>query len=106
MGNLTCSTPVVGRPSPSYHAEQSPGNCNMDAGARRRWVALYVLLQVCAAHPRSMVTIANEMMHEEDIDADEYLWETLPGRCCFQEMADDCDTCSVWSDPENYCHKS
>ena len=41
------------------------------------------------AAPRSLVTIADQMMHEEDIDADEYLWETLPGRCCFQELADD-----------------
>ena len=58
------------------------------------------------AAPRSLVTIADQMMHEEDIDADEYLWETLPGRCCFQELADDCDTCSVWSDPQNFCHMS
>ena len=62
--------------------------------------------QMALAAPRSLVTIADQMMHEEDIDADEYLWETLPGRCCFQELADDCDTCSVWSDPENFCHMS
>ena len=62
--------------------------------------------QMARVAPRSLVTIADQMMHEEDIDADEYLWETLPGRCCFQELADDCDTCSVWSDPQNFCHMS
>ena len=63
-----------------------------------------VISQMALAAPRSLVTIADQMMHEEDIDADEYMWETLPGRCCFQELTDDCDTCSVWSDPENFCH--
>ena len=42
----------------------------------------------------------------EDVDPDEYLWETLPGRCCFMANADSCDTCNVWSGPENFCHTS
>ena len=55
---------------------------------------------------RSLITIENEKAHELDIDPDEYLWETLPGRCCFMSGADDCDLCSVWSDPQNFCHTS
>ena len=45
-------------------------------------------------------------MHDQEIEADEYLWETLPGRCCFQGVVDSCDTCAVWSDPQNFCHLS
>jgi len=73
---------------------------------RRAWLVLATGAATAAAASRELVSIADQMMHEETVDADEYLWETLPGRCCFNELADDCDTCSVWSDPENYCHMS
>lgn len=55
---------------------------------------------------RSLITIENEKAEDESVDPDEYLWETLPGRCCFLQDADDCDLCSVWSDPQNFCHTS
>ena len=57
-------------------------------------------------HGRGLITIENEKAREESIDPDEYLWETLPGRCCFMQYADDCDMCNVWSDPQNFCHSS
>ena len=57
-------------------------------------------------HQRELITIENEKAREEAIDPDEYLWETLPGRCCFMQYADDCDMCNVWSDPQNFCHSS
>jgi hypothetical protein len=67
----------------------------------------------CAADPtppthqsRGLITVENEKAREVDIDPDEYLWETLPGRCCFMQGADDCDLCSVWSDPQTFCHTS
>ena len=55
---------------------------------------------------RSMITIEKERAHDEDVDPDEYLWETLPGRCCFAAQAEDCDMCGVWSEPQNFCHTS
>ena len=63
-------------------------------------------LQRVSAERRELITIENEKSREDSIDPDEYLWETLPGRCCFAQDADDCDLCSVWSDPQNFCHSS
>lgn len=67
---------------------------------------LHLWLPSRVACSRSLITIENEKAREIDIDPDEYLWETLPGRCCFDSFAEDCDLCSVWSDPQNFCHTS
>jgi hypothetical protein len=53
-----------------------------------------------------MIKVENQKARSEDVDPDEYEWETLPGRCCFNQFADSCDTCTVWSGPENFCHTS
>ena len=55
---------------------------------------------------RSLISMEDEKAEEQTIDPDEYLWETLPGRCCFMQNGDDCDLCNVWSDPQNFCHSS
>ena len=79
---------------------------------RAPWVLIGVLLlSRCASAMdggpgRSMITIENEKAEDDAIDPDEYLWETLPGRCCFMQNGDDCDMCNVWSDPQNFCHTS
>ena len=47
----------------------------------------------------------------------QFLWETLPGRCCFYGGPDPldpskwlgahtCDECTVWDLPNNFCHSS
>ena len=59
-----------------------------------------------AQQRRSLISIEAEKSQEESIDPDEYLWETLPGRCCFLADEYDCDMCNVWSDPQNFCHTS
>mmetsp|Transcript_47528 Transcript_47528/g.78670 ORF Transcript_47528/g.78670 Transcript_47528/m.78670 type:complete len:780 (+) Transcript_47528:43-2382(+) len=51
-----------------------------------------------------------------EIDPDEFLWEKLPGRCCFAGFLDEdldtwlgaetCSECNSWSESDNYCHKS
>ena len=58
-----------------------------------------------------------------DMDEDEFLWNKLTGRCCFQltescpyedaprdrckkVSPSSCKECSVWSEPDNYCHLS
>lgn len=52
-----------------------------------------------------------------NIDPDDFLWEKLPGRCCFYGGPDPedkskwlgahtCDECTVWDLPNNYCHTS
>ena len=56
---------------------------------------------------------------DTDIEPDEYLWEKLPGRCCFSGYLEDpddpdsewigaqvCNECNVWSEPDNFCHTS
>lgn len=53
-----------------------------------------------------MISIESEKSEEDIVDRDEFMWETLPGRCCFTQTVDDCDMCTVWSDPENFCHSS
>lgn len=59
----------------------------------------------------------------DDIDEDDFLWEKLPGRCCFliheecpfekaprelctKTSASSCEECDVWSEPDNFCHTS
>ena len=53
----------------------------------------------------------------DDLDPDDFLWETLPGRCCFYGGPDPldpskwlgahtCDECTVWDLPNNFCHSS
>ena len=52
-----------------------------------------------------------------DLDPDDFLWEKLPGRCCFYGGPDPlnpvkwlgahtCDQCTVWDLPSNFCHTS
>ena len=58
-----------------------------------------------------------------DMDEDEFLWNKLKGRCCFElretcpfqdsprelctkSSPQSCKECSVWSEPDNYCHLS
>lgn len=55
---------------------------------------------------RSLISVEDEKSEESTVDPDEYLWESLPGRCCFMKDGDDCDLCNVWSDPQNFCHES
>lgn len=67
---------------------------------------------------QSAGTVKVEGEHKHSgIDADEFLWEKLPGRCCFYGMpnpkqpkqwlgAHSCTECTVWDVPDNYCHTS
>ena len=73
---------------------------------RPSWPVVLACAAAASGGRRSLIKIDNQNMRDESIDPEEYLWETLPGRCCFQELVDQCDLCSVWSDPENFCHMS
>ena len=73
---------------------------------RPPWPVVLACAAAASGGRRSLIKIDNQNMRDESIDPEEYLWETLPGRCCFQELVDQCDLCSVWSDPENFCHMS
>jgi len=79
------------------------------------------LLVVLALAPSRAIRIQGIRAPEDDaeIDADEYLWEKLPGRCCFNGYLEDpedeesewigsqvCNECNVWSEPDNFCHTS
>ena len=55
---------------------------------------------------RSLISVENQLKTEETEDPDSYLWEKLPGRCCFDSSSTTCDACSVWSSPDNFCHTS
>ena len=67
---------------------------------------------------RQAITVAGMMQKDDgDLDEDDFLWEKLPGRCCFYGYEDPkdasrwigaktCEECSVWSEPDNYCHTS
>ena len=69
------------------------------------------------------ITIEDAKRPDGDIDADEYLWDKLPGRCCFmvkeicpwpdaprelceKEAPTTCAECDVWAEPDNMCHTS
>ena len=85
-------------------------------GRRRLGTMLITLLGL--ADRTSAITVEGGQQHEDsDIDADEFLWEKLPGRCCFYGMQDPkhptqwlgahtCSECTVWDVPDNFCHTS
>ena len=69
------------------------------------------------------ITIEDAKRPDGDIAADEYLWDKLPGRCCFmvkeicpwpdaprelceKEAPTTCAECDVWAEPDNMCHTS
>lgn len=86
---------------------------------RARRLALALLLHECNA-----ISVEGGHTHSpDDIDQDDYLWEKLPGRCCFliqeecpyeaaprelctKTSASTCGECNVWSEPDNFCHTS
>ena len=65
--------------------------------------------------------IAGELHDETEITPDDYLWQNLPGRCCFSGHWDnhqrdknggpkwvsiqDCTQCSIWGQPDASCHR-
>ena len=71
-----------------------------------------------AGRGRSLITIEGAMAQDTStLDPDDFLWEKLPGRCCFYGGPDPedpskwlgahtCDQCSVWDLPNNFCHTS
>jgi len=75
-----------------------------------------ILLALSAAHFCYGITVNNNQQRVDGIDLEEFMWETLPGRCCFAGFMDEltsawvgvksCSECDVWSEPDNYCHKS
>ena len=51
-------------------------------------------------------------VNQQNVDPEEFLWDKLTGRCCFESSTSEpefavetCEQCSVWSDPDNFCHK-
>lgn len=67
---------------------------------------------------RSMIMVeGTQAADQSDLDPDDFLWEKLPGRCCFYGGPDPldpskwlgahtCDQCTVWDLPTNFCHTS
>lgn len=67
---------------------------------------------------RAMITVeGTQATDSTGLDADDFLWEKLPGRCCFYGGPDpldpskwlgahSCDQCTVWDLPTNFCHSS
>lgn len=67
---------------------------------------------------RSLIMVEGaQAADSDDLDPDDFLWETLPGRCCFYGGPDPldpskwlgahtCDECTVWDLPNNFCHSS
>ena len=51
---------------------------------RPSWPVVLACAAAASGGRRSLIKIDNQNMRDESIDPEEYLWETLPGRCCFQ----------------------
>jgi len=63
-----------------------------------------------------------ELHDESEIEPEDYLWQNLPGRCCFSGHWDnkqkgkdggpkwvgvnDCSQCDIWGQPDATCHNS
>lgn len=45
--------------------------------------ALALLLSLCGERSVAIRVEGGQTHGEADVDPDEYLWEKLPGRCCF-----------------------
>ena len=67
---------------------------------------------------RELITVDGTQREDDgELDPDDFLWEKLPGRCCFYGGPDPqdpsawlgahtCDECKVWDLPDNFCHAS
>ena len=91
---------------------------------RRRALATLSLLCTTQWDACTAVTVDSFKKHKQgDMDEDEYLWNKLAGRCCFElnevcpfqdspredctkSSPATCKECSIWSEPDNYCHLS
>lgn len=67
---------------------------------------------------RELIKIEGGFREDDaNLNADDFMWEKLPGRCCFYGGpntkhpaewlgARTCDACTVWDLPDNFCHSS
>lgn len=70
---------------------------------------------------RNSALLSGEVHDESEITPEDYLWQNLPGRCCFSGHWDnkrkdlksggplwvsikDCGSCDIWGQPDASCH--
>ena len=108
QSDADASTPARAGPPASASAWGSghmrPGSGHMRADAND--VVNYWSTQATSHATISPMAKLTRRPKKQDAEPERSEQSAKAADRAFQELADDCDTCSVWSDPQNFCHMS